>query len=131
MKTLLFAALLALPAAASAAPEALDQLKDCAEGRCWDSKGQPVTVVPQGAVLIREPVRTRPLWDKRPPEPPRFTVMSKEEVDAAQKRQAVLGPVMGAGAGAVLGLLVAGVPGAVVGGLIGLGIMHLLTRPRG
>lgn len=130
MKTLLFAALLALPAAASATPQALDQLKDCAEGRCWDSKGQPVTVVPQGAVLVKEPSHVRPLWDKRPAEPPRYTVMTKEEVAAARQRQAVVGTVIGAGAGAMVGALFGGIPGAIVGGLIGAGLAYLLLRPR-
>lgn len=136
MRTLLLAALLVAPAVARATPEALDQLQTCASGGCWDTKGQAVTSVPPGAVVIREPSRVRSPWSKKPAEPPRYTVMTKEEVQAIRHRQEVVGTVLSVGVGALIGAKIGGfiggpfgiVAGAVLGAAIGFAAFRLMRR---
>ncbi|MEQ1918589.1 MAG: hypothetical protein ABL955_05270 [Elusimicrobiota bacterium] len=131
MKIMLLAVLLTAAVRASANPDSLKELQDCSTGQCWDSKGQPVTAVPQGGLVVRELTKVRRLDDRRPAEPPRYTVLSREEVEAARKQSNILATGLGAAAGVMVGSLFGGIPGAVVGGLIGAGIGYLLTRRRG
>lgn len=131
MKILLSAFLLVGAVGASASPDSLKDLQDCSTGQCWDSKGQPVTAVPQGGVVIKEPTRVRRLGDRRPAEPPRYTVLSREEVQAGQRQGNILGTGLCAATGVMVGSLFGGIPGAVVGGLIGAGIGYFITRRRG
>ena len=136
MKILLLAALFAAPTLASATPQALDQLQECASGGCWDTKGQPVSAVPPGGVLIREPAHVQSAFSKKPAEPPRYTVMTKEEVQAARRRQNIVGTTLSAGMGAVLGANIGGffggpvgvVAGALIGAAIGFAAFRLVRR---
>ena len=120
--------------AAESGGRSFEALQACAEGRCWDLKGQPVAVVPQGAVLLPHLKKVQPLWSKRPAEPPRYTVYTREEVQTMRRRQEVIGTGIAALCGAVIGGMVGGVPGAVVGGLVGAGlafaVFHLLGKMR-
>lgn len=131
MKMLILVLLLTASVRASANPDSLKDLQDCSTGQCWDSKGQPVTAVPQGGLIFKEPVKLRRLGDKRPAEPPRYTVLSRDEVQAQRLQNNVLATGLGAAGGAMIGAFFGGIPGAVVGGLIGAGIGYLLTRRRG
>jgi hypothetical protein len=136
MKTLLLAAVLVAPAVARANPQALDQLQTCAAGGCWDTKGQPVTTVPPGGVVFREPSRVQSPWSKKPAEPPRYTVMTKEEVQAIRHRQEVVGTVLSVGMGALIGANIGGfiggpfgiVAGVVLGAAIGYAAFRLLRH---
>jgi len=134
MKISLLALLLALPAAAAETPDTIQKLKDCAAGLCWDTKGQQVTTVPQGAMIMREPLKLRPSSVRRPAEPPRYTVFSHEEVQTMRRRQEIVGTGIAAMCGATVGAMFGGVPGAVIGGLIGAGVafavFHLLGKTR-
>ena len=132
MKTILFALVFLAPVAVSADPQALDQLQECAAGHCWDTKGQPVTAPAPGSVLVLEPRHIQPAGSLKPAEPPRYTVLSKEEVDAARRRNdavgTALGAAMGGFVGATIGGMIGGPLGAVALGLIGAGIGYAAFR---
>lgn len=128
MKTTLFSALLLLAAAAHANPDSLQQLQACAAGQCFDTKGQPVSVPPPGSAVFKEPVKLDTSVQHARPEPPRYTVLSKEEVQRARDRQAVVGTVLSAGVGAMFGAFVGGVPGAIVGGLLGAAAAYVFLK---
>lgn len=118
MKTTLFALVFLAPVAASANPEALDQLQECAAGHCWDTKGQPVTAPAPGSVIFREPSRVRPAGSLKPAEPPRYTVLSKEEADKMRSRQDAVGTALSVGMGGFIGATIGGMVGGPVGAVL-------------
>jgi len=95
-----------------------------------------VTAPAPGSVIIREPSEVRSAWTRKPPEPPRYTVLSKEEVEKARSRQQTAGTVVSMAGGAMIGAIVGGWIGGPVGavalGLIGAAIgfaaFRLATR---
>lgn len=120
MKTFLLAAIVLLPVLARATPEAAQaQLDACAAGQCWDSSGKQVTAPPPGSVVFREPSKVRSAWDRRPAEPPRYTVIPPDEVKKMERRSAIIRSVGMVGVGAVIGTIAGGLPGALVGAALG------------
>lgn len=131
---LLLALFLAAPLSAEERAPALEQLEACAQGRCWNSKGEPVAVPPSGAVFMKRLEKIRPLGDKRPKEPPRYTVFTKEEASRGHRNTWLVGGIVGAAAFATVGFMLGGPLGAAAGGLIGAGLGLLgykLTKGRG
>jgi len=95
-----------------------------------------VTAPAPGSVLVREPSEARSAWNRKPPEPPRYTVLNKEEVEHLRSRQQAVGSVIAAGAGAMFGVMIGGMMGgpmgavalAVVGAAIGFLAFRLMRR---